>query len=404
MYLAESLTWDICISGLSITVFTLIGVLTKSYKHKTDLLLCAWLLLLNVPLLHAAQLHLGFSSESFRLYSNPALNLLQGPILYFYVLLLVAKKLSFERRQLLHLVPFGVFYLLFITVSHPEPVIPFPNDPGLNKGAGGGGSSPGPMLANFGVINGVLFIAYSVATVYRLKKHQKRISGVFSQNNNQISLKWIYSLPALFCILPVLNFANENILSSSAVISAPMFHMLSFWCFIVLLCFFGINQNPVFHFNRKMPKIIEMESIERADSEQAVASAESTVEANEFGMSKEAIAEVVAQMQSYMAREKPYLDPDFSVYSLAEALHVPRRTLSSVLSAGLSMNFYQYVNEYRIDEVKVQLGRADGVQSTILDIAFQSGFKSKSSFNSLFKQHCDVTPSQYRKMARQSAS
>lgn len=177
--------------------------------------------------------------------------------------------------------------------------------------------------------------------------------------------------------------------------------MLSFLTFIVLLCFFGIKQKPVFQ-----TKCLDSDKKESVTEDVSIAS-NSTNENNETtsnnNLSNEFIKQIIEEMQSYMQSEKPYTDPDFSVYMLSKALNIPRRSLSLVLNTGLSKNFYQYVNEFRIEEVKIQLEHQDN-KSTIIDIAFQAGFKSKSSFNSLFKQYCHVTPSQYRKMIKQQMS
>lgn len=394
MYFAEGLTWEICIVGLSLTVFTLINLLTKPYKHKSDLLLCLWLLLLNIPLLQTALSHQGIDSPAFNLYTNPMLTLLHGPILYWYVRILVSSEdAKILKSDLLHLIPFVLFYLLYISMDHPHSMRPSIGSPDIAIGSAGEGEVMSlfrPLMVHFGLINGLVFVVYSIVTIYALVQHQKTITEIFSQNDNEISLKWLYTLPATFAALVLLNFMNENVLESASVIDPLTFHMMSFLSFIILLCFFGVKQKPVF-FLRKPSSENKIESetpIENSD-------------VNDNDLSDEAIARVIEDMQAYMRRGKPFINPDFSVYGLAEELNIPRRNLSQVLNSRLSKNFYQYVNEFRIDEVKALLQDPNHAKSTILDIAFRCGFKSKSSFNSLFKQYCDVTPSQYRKKVRQ---
>jgi len=416
LFLAGSVTWEISIIGLSLTVFTLIGILTKQYKYKTDLLLCGWLLLLNVPLLHTVLSHFHLNLPTLRLYTNPTLNLLHGPILYLYVMMIISEKLSFQVRHLTHLMPFTLLYPLFILMAHDKPMLPFPNkEEAPIKGPVGDNALTQflePLLINFGLINAIFFIGYSVITVYALRKHQIKISGIFSQNNTEISLKWIYLLPATFTLLVMVNVASENLFASTNQISSHTLHMFSFLCFIVLLCFFGIKQKPVFTIKRKVKKgkitetknmnlAVKLTSDVKNIAVKTNNSQITSTEAPSSAISDELVTEIIDKIQAYMEVDKPYLDADFSVYALAEALNIPRRTLSLVLNNGLSKNFYQYVNEFRIEEVKALLARQDAKPVAIIDIAFQSGFNSKSSFNSLFKQHCDVTPSQYRKMIKQ---
>ncbi|WED24632.1 helix-turn-helix domain-containing protein [Vibrio sp. JC009] len=404
MSLAEGFSWEAGIIGISLSLFTLANILTKSYKHKTDWLLCLWLVLLNVPFMHAVLSHLKLDFPALYLYTNPALNLLNGPLLYFYVRMLTGDEgIRVQRSDLFHFLPFGLFYFLFILMSHSEPMMPQPE--GINSGAAPVAENAitalfGLLLSNFGLINVLFFIGYSAVTVYMLNRHQKNITGIFSQNDNQVSLKWIYALPGLFAVLVMLNVVVEKFTQSGTLIDPLTLHLLSFLCFVVLLCFFGVKQKPVFQFRQEEPEPEE----EQASVQSEIAESDSeagTPETENNGLSDGIIHQTIEQMQDYMNSEKPFLDPDFSVYVLADALNIPRRTLSQVLSAGLSKNFYQYVNEFRIEEVKVQLECQDE-KTTILDIAFQAGFKSKSSFNSLFKQHCDLTPSQYRKKIKQT--
>ena len=388
----ENWTWEVCIIGVALTTFTLINILSKSYKHQSDWLLGIWLVLLNIPLLHTILFYLGHDLPTFNLFTNPTLNLLHGPILYLYVQSLIRNpRTTLGKSELLHFIPFAVFYLAFITMDHPRPMRPTLDNPE------GSSSLLAPLMSQFGLINGLFFIAYSIVTVYTLMKHQKNITGIFSRNDNQISLSWLYALPAAFAVLVILNFLNETILDSTAVVTPLTFHMLSFLTFIILLCFFGVKQKPVFLFKNSVTEVEEAQQRKVASDCVIAAIEPKNNDISDCDMSNEATIRVLEDIQDYMLREKPFLNVDFSVYSLAEAMNIPRRTLSQVLNKGLSKNFYQYVNEYRIEEVTRLLKDPKHNKSTILDIAFRSGFKSKSSFNSLFKQHCNMTPSQYRK-------
>ena len=234
----ENWTWEICIIALALTTFTLINILSKSYKHQSDWLLGIWLVLLNIPLLHTILFYLGHDLPTFNLFTNPTLNLLHGPILYLYVQSLIRnQRTTLGKSELLHFIPFAVFYLAFITMDHPRPMRPTLDNPE------GSSSLLAPLMSQFGLINGLFFIAYSIVTVYALMKHQKNITGIFSRNDNQISLSWLYALPAAFAVLVILNFLNETILDSTAVVAPLTFHMLSFLTFIILLCFFGVKQS-----------------------------------------------------------------------------------------------------------------------------------------------------------------
>ncbi|NQY14243.1 MAG: AraC family transcriptional regulator [Henriciella sp.] len=90
-----------------------------------------------------------------------------------------------------------------------------------------------------------------------------------------------------------------------------------------------------------------------------------------------------------------YLDGDLNLSRLATLTGVNKHHLSEVLNKHAGKNFYEFINEYRIAFVRNRLA-ADSDQ-TILDIAFEAGFTSKSTFNAVFKQFTGQTPSQYRR-------
>jgi len=98
----------------------------------------------------------------------------------------------------------------------------------------------------------------------------------------------------------------------------------------------------------------------------------------------------------YMEREAPYLDGNLTLASLANAMSIQQSYLSQVLNIRLDKNFHLFVNEYRLRYVKKQLERPENRSKSILDLAYQAGFNSKSSFNTAFKKQESITPSEFR--------
>ncbi len=101
-----------------------------------------------------------------------------------------------------------------------------------------------------------------------------------------------------------------------------------------------------------------------------------------------------------MANEKPYLRNDFTIDSLSKHLNVSRTYLSQVINEEFSMNFNNYINEYRVREARRILTDEANKNLTIETMALSVGFGSKSSFNTAFKKYTGVTPSFYMKSAR----
>jgi AraC-like DNA-binding protein len=102
-------------------------------------------------------------------------------------------------------------------------------------------------------------------------------------------------------------------------------------------------------------------------------------------------------MKKAMENEKLFLKPELNLFELADYLNLHPKNLSVVLNTGFKKNFYEFVNSYRIEEVKRQLLDPTFRGRTILEIAFSAGFNSKSTFNDFFKKTVKMTPKEFRK-------
>lgn len=103
------------------------------------------------------------------------------------------------------------------------------------------------------------------------------------------------------------------------------------------------------------------------------------------------------RIQEIMEQERLYLDPDLSLRKLADRLETNTKYLSQVINHHGSCNFLGFVNGYRIREVKQRLESGDYEQKTFFGIAQYCGFKNKSTFYKVFRDHTGLTPKQYAK-------
>jgi AraC-like DNA-binding protein len=95
--------------------------------------------------------------------------------------------------------------------------------------------------------------------------------------------------------------------------------------------------------------------------------------------------------------EKIFKNDDMTLRSLSEELSIPSHQLSWILNNKMNVTFSGLLNSYRVDEVKKRLASPGDADKTILDIAFDAGFSTKTSFNRAFLRLTGKTPSQYRK-------
>ncbi len=106
---------------------------------------------------------------------------------------------------------------------------------------------------------------------------------------------------------------------------------------------------------------------------------------------------VLQILNRLMEVEKIYLEEDLSIKDLADKLHVSVHFVSQLLNEKVGQTFYDYVNQYRINDVKDRLVDPEQSEISILDIANECGFSSKTSFNRYFKRYTGMTPSQFRR-------
>ena len=97
-----------------------------------------------------------------------------------------------------------------------------------------------------------------------------------------------------------------------------------------------------------------------------------------------------------METERPWRDDALDLPALAAALDTSPNHVSQVLNGHEGRSFYDFVNAYRVAAVKERLVEGGEEASSLLEIAQACGFRSKATFNRIFKRHTGLTPSQYR--------
>ncbi len=105
---------------------------------------------------------------------------------------------------------------------------------------------------------------------------------------------------------------------------------------------------------------------------------------------------LIGEIIRLMTDEKVYKCPDLDLKRLSERLQTPSYLVTKAINEGLGLNFYELINRYRVEEVKSLLINHDHKRFTLMAVAFDAGFNSKTTFNTVFKKMTGVTPSLYR--------
>jgi AraC-like DNA-binding protein len=358
--------------GIAQAIFTIIFIMSKENRPLSDNILVAWIIILAMPLMTRALSPAMLDISIHLLDKKLAYPLCLGPFLWLYVKSVTGDIQKLKWSYLLHFLPF--ILATFFQIFFQKPPL----------------SQLETVDRTFGkliwLINIASLFCYSSVVLWRLQKHSKEVLNRFSSLTTQITLRWLTWLTLGFMIaymLPLFaRFASLPIRLQS--------HGYAFTGFIFILSFFGLKQTQIFAVPQKKKIINEAEK-----SEQEIQPKKEKYERS--GLTQERALQFLERLEAYTQKEKPYLDANLTVDKLAAQAHISRHYLTQILSEQLNKNFYLYINEYRINQVKQLLQTPEHKNMTLLDIAYECGFNSKSTFNAIFKKITNMTPTQYKK-------
>ncbi len=301
---------------------------------------------------------------------------LYGPLLYLYVRTLTEGQEKLSGRDWLHFAPFVLVAISFVPtyLQTPSDKLLLLADP-----------LSAPQADWIGVVNPLKLIVggvYVAMIVYTLKRHRTRLRDNVSSVEH-MQLLWLRNLTiGTVGLLTVA--ATVYVLGGHATVvgmDPGEFYddltLLAVTIFVYAVGYFGLRQPEV-----AIPS--------PEDSSTGSASYKrSGMDVTEAGRLRE-------RLINLMETERPYTRGDLTLQELASALAISPHNLTEVLNTQVGERFYDFVNGYRVREVKRRLGDAAYADWTVLAIGLDAGFNAKSSFNAAFKKHTGMTPSQYR--------
>ena len=353
----ETILWI----GLSQSIFAGLLISSKKNKSTSDQILSAWLFLLASSFLLC-----GINSG---IYQYPLLSnsfLLINPAFYLYVKSLIQPNFKLKWKHLFHLAPFVL--LQSIIYIQKTPLL-------INS------------IMNFesNAIFSILFILttfaswyfYNAFSIKLVLGYHKNLKNEFSNIEQNNSLKWVLFILIfyiLFC-LTALSFGVYSVYVHEKLLLVNHITNSILLALVYILGFYGLRQSKIFS-----------NTNQENDTEKYKNSVLTAKIKNEI---KESII-------NYFKSEKPYLDSDFSMDKLSQALNIPKHNLTEVLNTELENNFFSFVNTYRVNYVKKKLDSNDANIFSIESIGYDCGFSSKSSFFTVFKKFTGKTPLQYK--------
>ncbi len=295
------------------------------------------------------------------IFFGSSFTILWGPTLYFYIKSLTNVNFRYRKLDLIH---FQFFLCHFLYLTFTFHIYNADTKRELLKS----GSLFFPHFWNFYLAYlHTSILLYTLASLHVIRKYRSEIKNSYSTISS-INLSWMYfvlfGFIAKWAFDVAYNFTEDN---SIFIISRVLLFV-----FLNAMIYMGLRQPVIF-----MGIANEMHK--------------------KYSLSKSLREKYLNQLLVYMEKEEPYLNPDLTLLELAEKVYIPPRSLSEVINISLNQNFYDFVNSYRIRASKRLLSDSKSGFKTVLEVLFEVGFNSKSSFNTAFKRSTGMTPTQFKK-------
>jgi AraC-like DNA-binding protein len=236
---------------------------------------------------------------------------------------------------------------------------------------------------------------YYIILIFKLRKHRRNIKTYFSTPKN-VDLKWLNYLVhgfAVFLFFLLFSGLIIRLLKLEVTLNSYHFTWLIMVIYIFGIGFYGYKQKGIFSEfeikNNEEPndeKIKETERNLRSNNRQYL----------KTGLHDEEALIIQKQLEIIMKRDKPYLDYDITLPKLANLLNTSSHKLSQVINEKYNTNFFEFVNRFRLNDLKILLNKTENAEIKIMALAYDCGFNSKSAFYTFFKKETSLTPTEYR--------
>jgi len=377
----ESLTFENFISLIIVFVSWLLiaFLLTAKTKNKTSNILLALFLIVN------AQDSSGMFASYFVYPKFPGWGMIINstvffklPLLYLYVLSVIYSDFKLQKKHLLHALTWVINIIIltphFFAVDF-DGKLAFLNENNVEKKS--------EIWASYILVH-IQIVVYFIMCFMAIKKYKLLLLENYS-NASLFNYKWLFQIILLFAIEALIGtfknvflFAHLDMALYISQISVSIF-ALGFITWIVLKALHSPELFRGININLQLVKNLVLEQI---------------------NLNKEVIREdeleEIAQLKKHMSNEEPYLDASLTIDDLSKQMNIPTKDLSILINHHLNQHFFDFVNGYRIRKAMEILQNPKKSELTILEILYEVGFNSKSSFNTAFKKHTNQTPTQFR--------
>ena len=363
------------IAAIAVFVSLLLAVflVTVKTERKLENRLFAAFLIINAIDISGLFMHLFVDSYNLKTFKISAY-LLVMPLFYLYVNAVCYSDFTLKRKHLLHLIPFIVANLILV--------------PRLYLAEGVAKEDFFKMMWNspemfvYQLIGELQYFFYIVGVFLVLKKYREIYLENYT-NPNTLLYKWLSQLTVIFLVIHLCIIFKNIIRYTEHRDLFIWMNIVAGTVFLLAACWFilkALNYPELFR---------------RIDSTlQPTKDFAETLEAE--NTTNETKRLQIEQLKKFMVEKEPFLDPSLTIQELADQVNIPVRDLSVLINHHLNQHFFDFVNEYRVKKAKTILKDPTKKEVTVLEILYEVGFNSKSSFHTSFKKYTNQTPTAFR--------
>lgn len=359
--------------GITQSFFAGLLIATRKPFTTASRIMTAWVFLFCIEMIFAL-----VNRTVLEMYSFPFIAFTYGPLLWLYIRHMTRPLLRFSPWNALHFIPFLVFFAVSV-IFRGEPIL---DDLSgflvIDRFI--------PLRIVYGICFFLSVTVYSGLSFLEIRLHQRRLRDLISYTSAKLSLNWMKILSITFYAGYVLVFILGGIDIFSGLLPFDPY-VLTFF----LIAFFSFAYS---FYAIRQPEMLDYPVVNPEEDTNSMANGSSRYARS--GLRDEQAEEYLTTLLKYMDDEKPYINGDLTIADLSSRTGIPRHYITEVLNEKHGRNFFSFVNEYRVREVISRLKDPRYQHYTILAIAFDSGFNSKSTFNTFFKAYTGKTPSDFR--------
>jgi len=362
------------LAGFQAFLFAIYLIFNREGKKLSNYFIALFLMLLAYNILDY------FADFIFNRWSENITTFLQlfiylaAPALYLHIKTSLSPNYKLKTKDVWHTLPFFVLlgvviYLLIVEITQ------------------------GNVSEKTERIIGLIFYAvlYLQTFFYLYLSHRelKRHKGIFFENYSNTNTKRYSYISNLIIFVAALYFLSMVNIFTRWVFQFESFSFISYvvittilmlFCWLIIL---GLRSPELF--------------IDEVKAQPSVKKLVKLNESNSTLKSNEENRELAERVNKYMKEEEPFLDASLTLHTLAQETGISSRELSILINHHLDKHFFDFVNEYRIEKAMELLTDPERKEYTVLEILYEVGFNSKSSFNTAFKKHTGFTPTEYRR-------